>query len=318
MSILYIHFSFLIVSVVLISFAVGSNSTSNAVGISIGCQIITIRNAILFFSLFVFIGLFLQGSHVMETVGKNLVKLDIDDITVSMLIAATLIISSNIRRIPLSTHQVIIGSLTGVGFASGIKINWELLLKILISWIVSPFFAFLLAIAFYKIIELITSKVAFLFLDKFIKYLLILGILFIAYNTGANELATVLGPFACIPIVAKHIFWLQILGTMALFFGALILGPKVIYTVGKGITSLDPYSGIAAQLGASVSVLIFTFFAMPVSTTYCIIGGISGVGALKGMKTVGRKTLKNILLVWWLAPLIAFLLAYFIKMSLKR
>jgi len=318
MSIISLHFLSLIISIVLISFAVGSNSTSNAVGISIGCQIISLRKAIIFFALFVFLGLFFQGSHVMETVGKNLVKLTIDDITVSMLIAAVLIIVSNIRRIPLSTHQVIIGSLTGVGVASGIRINWGLLLKIFISWVVSPFLAFLLAIAFYKVIEFITSKVTILFLDKFIKYLLILGILFIAYNTGANELATVLGPFACTNLVSNHILWLQLLGTLSLFLGAILLGPKVIYTVGKGITSLDPYSGIAAQLGASVSVLIFTFFAMPVSTTYCIIGGISGVGALKGMETVGRKTLINILIVWWLAPLLAFLVAYLIKISFQR
>ncbi len=304
---------FLITCVSLISFAVGSNSTSNAVGISIGCQIITIRRAIVVFTLFVFGGLFLQGSHVMETVGKNLVRLNTVDITISMLIAASFIITSNLKRIPLSTHQVIIGSLTGVGVASGIKVNWELLLRILISWFISPFLAFFLAICFYKLIEFITSKITILFLDKFIKYLLIFGILFIAYNTGANELATVLGPFACIPIIIRHIFWLQILGTVALFLGALILGPKVIYTVSKGITSLDPCSGIAAQLGASVSVLIFTFFAMPVSTTYCIIGGISGVGALKGMKTVGRKTLRNILIVWWFAPLLAFIVAYLIK-----
>jgi len=316
MSITSLHLLCVGISIALISFAVGSNSTSNAVGISIGCQIISFKNAVIFFAFFVFIGLFIQGSHVMDTVGRNLIKLSFNDITISMLIAAILIIISNVKRIPLSTHQVIIGSLTGVGIASGIRINWSLLLKILISWVISPFIAFILAIVFYKIIETFNSRVTILFLDKFIKYLLILGILFIAYNTGANELATVLGPFACTTLMLNHIVLLQLSATLFLFLGAILLGYKVIYTVGKGITSLDPYSGIAAQLGASASVLIFTFFAMPVSTTYCIIGGISGVGALKGMETVGRKTLKNILIVWWLAPLLAFILAYLVKIRL--
>ena len=84
----------------------------------------------------------------------------------------------------------------------------------------------------------------------------------------------------------------------------------MIETVGKGITTLDPYSGFAAQFGASTCVLLFTFLGMPVSTTYCIIGAISGVGMLKGMQTVRNKLIQKIALSWVLTPTVAFLSSF--------
>ncbi len=49
------------------------------------------------------------------------------------------------------------------------------------------------------------------------------------------------------------------LGAFFVFLGAVLLSNRVIETVGKGITALDPYSGFAAQLGAGSCVLLFTF-----------------------------------------------------------
>jgi PiT family inorganic phosphate transporter len=91
----------------------------------------------------------------------------------------------------------------------------------------------------------------------------------------------------------------------------------VIETVGKGITALDPYSGFAAQLGAGSCVLLFTFLGMPISTTYCIIGGISGVGMVKGMKTVRIDLIKKMAINWVLAPSIAFLSCFILVRILQ-
>ena len=49
---------------------------------------------------------------------------------------------------------------------------------------------------------------------------------------------------------------------------------------------------------------------MPVSTTYCIIGGISGVGMSKGMKTIRLDLIRKIITNWFLAPTFAFLISY--------
>jgi phosphate/sulfate permease len=127
---------------VLIAFGIGSNDTSNALGICIGCGVIRLRRALLLFGCFVLIGVMVQGQKVMETVGKDLVDVTPPLIGVSLSVAALLIIVSNWKKLPLSTHQVIIGSLAGSGIASGAEVNLVALLEIVVSWIISPPVAF--------------------------------------------------------------------------------------------------------------------------------------------------------------------------------
>jgi len=298
-----------LVACLFIAFGIGSNDSSNALGICIGAGIIKLKKAILLFGVFVFWGIMLQGSKVMKTVGKNITDINFSILVVSLSVSAALIILSNWRKLPLSTHQVIIGSLTGSAVASGVSVKSAALLKIAISWIISPLLAMIFSFLFYKILEKTISKLSFFKIEKLLRGFLLLSGILISYNTGANELATVLGPVIHSTINIDKIF-LFFISSLIVFLGAILLSHRVIETVGKGITTLDPYSGFAAQFGAGVCVLFFTFFGMPVSTTYCIIGGISGVGITKGVKTVKITLLRKIAINFVITPLIAFLISY--------
>ncbi|MGC8938071.1 MAG: anion permease [Thermodesulfovibrio sp.] len=178
----------------LIAFCVGSNDASNALSICVGSGIIKLKRAILLFGGLVFVGIMLQGSKVMKTVGKNLVDVNLSILIVSMTVSAFLIIFSNWRKLPLSTHQVIIGSLIGSAVAAGVNVNFSAFLKIVISWVISPFMAVGFSFVFYKVLEKTISKFSFFQIERILKVLLLLSGFLISYNTGANELATVLGP----------------------------------------------------------------------------------------------------------------------------
>jgi phosphate/sulfate permease len=293
---------------ILIAFGIGSNDTSNSLGICIGAGIIKLRKAILLFGCFVLIGIVLQGQEVMKTVGKDIVEVNPSILSISLSISAFLIIISNWKKLPLSTHQVMIGGLTGSGIASGADVNFMSLSKIVFSWIISPLAAFLFAFLFYRLMEKTLSRLSLFYIERTLRSLLLISAILIAFNTGANELATVLGPVIYSGLVNKMPSFF--LGTFFVFLGAVLLSNRVIETVGKGITALDPYSGFAAQIGAGSCVLLFTFWGMPVSTTYCIIGGISGVGMVKGMKTVRTDLIKKMIFNWALAPSIAFVICF--------
>ena len=295
----------------LIAFGIGSNDASNALSICVGAGIIKLRRAILLFGGLVFLGIMLQGSQVMKTVGKNLVDVNITIIIVAMTVSAFLIILSNWRKLPLSTHQVIIGSLIGSAMAKGVNVNFNSFLKIAISWAISPLIAVGFSYLFYKILEKTLSKFSFFQIEKILRILLLLSGFLISYNTGANELATVLGPVIHSNIRIDKIY-LFLIGSLMVFMGAILLSHRVIETVGKGITTLDPFSGFAAQFGAGCCVLFFTFLGMPVSTTYCIIGGITGVGLTKGIKTVKLSLLRKIALNFITEPSIAFIISYIV------
>ncbi|OGW55946.1 MAG: phosphate permease [Nitrospirae bacterium RBG_13_43_8] len=303
------------IACILIAFGIGSNDTSNALGICIGAGIIKLRKAVLLFGCFVLIGLVLQGQKVMKTVGKDLLEVTPSVLSISLSISALFIILFNWKKLPLSTHQVLIGGLTGSGIASGIDVNVVSLLKIVLSWIISPLTAFFFSFILYKMMEKTLSRLSFFRIERILRILLLISGILIAYNTGANELATVLGPVIYSGLIGKMQSFL--LGAFFVFLGSVLLSSRVIETVGKGITALDPYSGFAAQLGAGSCVLLFTFLGMPISTTYCIIGGISGVGMVKGMKTVRMDLIKKMIINWAVAPSIAFI-SSFILMRIVR
>ena len=300
---------------IFIAFGIGSNDTSNALGICIGCGVIKLRRALLLFGCFVLIGILVQGQKVMKTVGKDLVEVSPSIISISLSVAAILIIISNWKKLPLSTHQVIIGSLVGSGAASGAEVNFVALLEIVVSWLISPPVAFFSSLFLYRAMEKSISKLSLFRIERILRALLLLSGILIAYNTGANELATILGPVIHAGLMEQT--RASLIGSLFVFLGAIILSYRVIETIGKGITTLDPYSGFAAQFGAGVCVLFFTSLGMPISTTYCIIGGISGVGMSKGMKTVKIELIKKIIANWIIAPSLAFLISFAIMRAIS-
>jgi PiT family inorganic phosphate transporter len=300
---------------IFIAFGIGSNDTSNALGICIGCGVIKLKKALFLFGFFVLTGILLQGQKVMQTVGKDLVEVNLSIISISLSVAAVLIIISNWKKLPLSTHQVIIGSLAGSGVASGAEVNFMALLEIVASWIISPAVAFFTALFLYRAMEKTISKLSLFRIEKILRSLLLFSGILIAYNTGANELATILGPVIHSGLIEN--LRASLMGSLFVFLGAAILSHRVIETIGKGITTLDPYSGFAAQFGAGICVLFFTFLGMPISTTYCVIGAISGVGMSKGMKTIKLDLIKKIAANWVIAPSLGFLISFFIMKAVS-
>ncbi|RLI76879.1 inorganic phosphate transporter [Archaeoglobales archaeon] len=303
-----------VIAAAFIAFSIGSNDTSNAFGISIGCGALTFKRAIGILGVFVFLGILLNGQAVMRTVGEDLVGLNIQIISLALVSSSLAIILTNWRKVPVSSHQAIVASLVGSAFAFGEKINAHTLVNIVVSWFVSPFGAMILSIFVYIILERVLLKKPLFKVERYLKLLLLISGVVIAYNTGANELSTALGPVVYYNLLTS--LQAAFLGSMLLFIGALALSSRVIETVGKGITKLDAFSGFSAQFGAGLSVLIFTVLGMPVSTTYCIIGGIVGVGMLKGVKTIKFSFIRKIMVSWVLTPLIAFSVCYLLALLL--
>lgn len=294
----------------LIAFSIGSNDTSNAFGICIGCRIIDVRKATLILLFLVLLGIFLQGEKVMKTVGKDLVEVSVEISAIAMLIAAVIIVSSNFRGLPVSTHQVIIGSLMGTAVAFGAQVSFKTFLKILVSWVISPLISGIFAIAIFFFLENLLKKFSLIEVDRILKVFLFCSATLIAYNTGANELATAMAPV--IHAKAFEPFGSAILGALFLWLGAFLLSARVIETVCKGITVLDPKSGLSAHLGAGMAVLGFTTIGMPVSTTYAMIGGIASVGFVKSVRAVRVETLKKIAINWIFAIFFSFAIGFIV------
>ncbi len=301
-------FSLPLLAAFAIAFAIGSNDTSNSFGVCVGCGLLTIRRAIYLLFILVFFGLHLGGSKVLHTVGGEIVELNEVIVSISLLVSSAAIVTANYLRTPVSSHQAIVMSLIGSAFALGKDVDVSTVIKIVLSWIVSPFGALIFAIAMYWFMEKSLSKRPPLQVERVLRVLLIIGASIIGFNTGANELATALAPavwFGAMNLLEGAVF-----GSMMLFLGAWFVSVRVAEVVGKGITALDPFSGFAAQFAAGITVLIFTFLGMPVSTTYCTVGAITGVGLYKGLSGVKFAFIKRIVASWMLTPATAFIASF--------
>ena len=87
---------------------------------------------------------------------------------------------------------------------------------------------------------------------------------------------------------------------------------KVMMTVGRKITPLDEYSALIAQLSGAITVEIFTQVGVPVSSSQAIVGGVAGVGFVKGAKTVSTRRLLEIAIGWVSTPISAGIISYFL------
>ena len=112
----------------------------------------------------------------------------------------------------------------------------------------------------------------------------------LSFAHGANDVANAIGPLAAIydavmtgGISAKADipFWVMAVGALGLAIGLALYGPRLIKTVGSGITDLDPIRAFSVAMAAAITVIIASQLGLPVSSTHIAIGGIFGVGLLR-------------------------------------
>ena len=112
----------------------------------------------------------------------------------------------------------------------------------------------------------------------------------LSFAHGANDVANAIGPLAAIndavmtggiSAKAEIPFWVMAIGAFGLAIGLALYGPRLIKTVGSGITDLDPIRAFSVAMAAAITVIIASQLGLPVSSTHIAIGGIFGVGLLR-------------------------------------
>jgi PiT family inorganic phosphate transporter len=100
-----------------------------------------------------------------------------------------------------------------------------------------------------------------------------------------------------------------LVGGLSISLGILTFSRRVMETVGNKLVKLDSFSALVVVLAEAITVHIYTFVGVPVSTSQAVVGAVLGVGIVKGINTIRRRTLTNILLAWFLTPMVACFLA---------
>jgi len=199
----------------------------------------------------------------------------------------------------------------GIGMISGIP-DFSKLSKVLLAWALTPIGAMLLTAILYPVVGKLFKNILLDIKRRnlFIRTALIFAGCYGAYSLGANNVANVTGVYVGAGLLSP--FYAALLGSLSIAAGVLTYSRNVMETVGKKIVDLDGFSAFISEFSAAITVHLFTQVGIPVSTSQAIVGGVAGVGFIKGSKTVKKRTLIEIAIGWVSTPLSTGVLAYLI------
>jgi inorganic phosphate transporter, PiT family len=138
------------------AWGIGANDVANAMAPSVGSKAITIKQAIIIAAIFEFAGAVLAGGGVTSTIRRGIVdasllsgqpELLVFGMLASLLAAGVWLLIASRYGWPVSTTHTIIGAVVGfaaigIGFST---VQWPMVGRIAMSWIVSPVIAGVLA-----------------------------------------------------------------------------------------------------------------------------------------------------------------------------
>ena len=124
-------------------------------------------------------------------------------------------------------------------------------------------------------------------LRKLFNVPLICSAALLSFAHGANDVANAVGPLAAIvhattgdatSSVVSLPLWVMVIGAFGISLGLVLFGPKLVRMVGEQITKLNPMRAFCVALSAAITVIVASWFGLPVSSTHIAVGAVFGVG----------------------------------------
>lgn len=221
--------------------------------------------------------------------------------------ACLTLFAANLLAIPLSTSEVTVGSIVGVGVAIG-SVYVKKLGIILLSWLLLPLLVFILtAIGCKLILPRISKKLSDKNTTRLGVFLIATGC-YQSFAAGMNNAANAVGPLIGAGLLSEQ--HALLIGGFGLMMGALLLGGRVLETSATRLVRFNIIeAGLVSVVGATL-VLVASILGIPVPLTQTMTVGIIGIGwAQKGMDGIDRAMVTKTVRVWCFSPIASFLLS---------
>jgi solute carrier family 20 (sodium-dependent phosphate transporter) len=138
-----------------------------------------------------------------------------------------------------------------------------------------------------------------------------------SFAHGANDVANAIAPLSAILAIYQRgelsaetpvQKWILVYGGVAIVIGLLCFGYRVIKSIGFKLSALSPSRGATAGLASSLFVVTASFLGIPVSSTQAIVGAVTGVGLVGGVKNLQWWFLLRVCIGWVVIFLFAIIL----------
>jgi len=298
---------------IFLGWSLGANDASNVFGTAVSSKMLKFWTAAVLASIFVILGALISGRAGIDTL-SGLTAINLEQAVISSVAAAATVTIMTLLGLPVSTSQAVVGAILGIGILNR-QLNLGGLGKVVLCWVGTPIGAAVIAVLLYHTLRVIYNRLSFnLFQsDMILRLGLILAGSYGAYALGANNVANVTAVFVGAGLIT--VAQAALIGGFSIALGILTYSRPVMETVGKKLVRLDPFSAFIVILSLAVTVHFYTLVGVPVSTSQAVIGGVLGIGIVKGVNTVSRKTLLNIVVAWVLTPVVACFIALVIDFA---
>ena len=296
---------------IFLGWALGSNDAANVFGTAVGSRIIRYRTAVILAAVFILVGAFFEGSKGISAV-SHLASQTLRSAFIITVAAGLTVTAMTRMKLPVSATQAVMGAIVGMGFfIDPGKIEWFGVWRMVLCWLGTPTFSAILAFFFYPIFAwlLVRLRLNIIARSTFLKMALVVTGCYGAYALGANNVGNVTGVYYQAGIL-DNVVILTLIGGASISLGVITYSRNVMFTVGSRLVQLDAFSALVAVWAMAVTVHIYAKIGVPVSASQAIVGAVLGIGLYKGVKTINRRMVFNILFAWLNTPLIAGLVCW--------
>jgi PiT family inorganic phosphate transporter len=318
----------------------GFHDAANSIATVVSTGVLKPGQAVLFAAFFNFLAYFIFHLSVAATIGKGIVMPGVVDTHVvfgALMGAITWNIVTWFYGIPSSSSHALIGGIVGavIAKAGASALIASGVFKVVAFIFVSPLLGFLLG-------SLMMVAVAWLFrrstpsrADRWFRRLQLVSAGAYSLGHGGNDAQKTAGIIWLLLIAAttsnvqglpvwmmattEHLpIWVVIVCYIAIGFGTMFGGWRIVKTMGQKITKLKPVGGFCAETGGALTLFLATALGIPVSTTHTITGAIVGVGSTQRASAVRWGVAGNIVWAWiFTIPASAFVAAIAYWVSLQ-
>src|SRR5262245_8701315 len=315
----------LIALALVFDFLNGFHDAANSWATVVSTRVLSPQMAVIWAAFFNFIAFLVFHLKVAATMGTGIVDPAIVD---SRVIAATLIAACAWDLVtwywglPTSSSHALIGGMVGAALvSSGISaLEWEGIGKTVLFIFLAPMIGLVLGL-------LVALAVTWAFhlasprrVDKFFRRGQLVSASLYSLGHGGNDAQKTMGIIFVLLIAASQggerfptpteVPTEVVLAChLAMGFGTLFGGWRIVKTMGQRIIRLRPVDGFCAEAGAAMTLIMTIFGGIPVSTTHTITGAIVGVGTLKRVSAVRWGVAERVVWAWLMTIPAAALIA---------
>ena len=302
---------YLVVGCALIfEFINGFHDTANAIATTVYTRALTARRAILLAAVMNFCGA-LVSEKVAKTITSGLVSVHLEEYVVLGALLAAIIwdLVTWAQGIPSSSSHALIGGLIGAAIAFEMSfehIIWSgLLEKVVIPLITSPVIGFFVGLGLMKLLVRAVAGWSLARVNKIFSKLQVLSAALVAFSHGTNDAQKTMGIITLalitngtLPADAGVPIEVKIACAVVMMAGTSIGGWKIMKTMGRGVTHLDPARGFIAQTSSAIVIESMSAFGAPISTTHVITSSVMGVGSARRASAVKWGKAQDIVITW--------------------